>query len=102
MALKDKNPNLKVSLSIGGSSFDITKMTIILRSATNRSRFVLNSIDFLRARGFDGLDLDFQYPGSGASPPVDKYRFTLLLQVKNIKCFKTCQVDFVEISEICS
>lgn len=61
VALKKKG--IKVNLAIGGwndSAGD--KYSRLVRSAAARARFVKHVIEFIEKYGFDGLDLDWEYP----------------------------------------
>ena len=84
MLLKVKYPHLKVYPSIGGW----TKSDNLFKIATDsvkRKTFAKNSVDFARKHGFDGIDIDWEFPVKGGENPnlaseKDRNNFTLLMQ----------------------
>ena len=68
-ALKSKNPSLQTWISVGGWSFTdpgptqnaFSEMT---STSGNRQKFINGLIKFMDTYGFDGVDLDWEYPGA--------------------------------------
>jgi len=91
IALKKKWPKLKVLLAIGGYDHEdreISRFSTMARTPAIRKIFIRSCIAILRKYGFDGLDLNWQYPaGRGNSPQGDKKRFTTLVK-KILSAFK--------------
>ncbi|XP_044265080.1 probable chitinase 2 [Tribolium madens] len=78
--LKHRYPHLKVTLAIGGWNEGSLKYSSFAKDPTRRSRFVSSAIDFLRKYNFDGLDLDWEFPGKRGGAPEDKLNFLLLVK----------------------
>lgn len=76
-SLKRANPQLRTMLSVGGSIQANKDFVQVVSTADGRRKFAVNTVEYLRTWGFDGLDIDWEYPGD---PPDTKRNFTLLLQ----------------------
>ena len=64
LSLKNQNRDLKVLVAVGGATERTTGFDAV-SSDTERTRvFVDNVIAFLRQNGFDGLDVDWEFPTS--------------------------------------
>jgi len=85
-ALKQNNTNLKVILSLGGGGEDDSKYSRMVTSPDKRKTFIHNTIQYLHKYGFDGLDIDWEYPvcwggNCNKGPKSDNANFAHLLQV---------------------
>lgn len=83
-ALKLVNPNLKTLISVGGWSWS-GKFSDAALTDSSRTAFADSCVAFILKYGFDGIDIDWEYPVSGGLStnirrPEDKQDFTLLLQ----------------------
>ena len=69
VAMKQNNPALKTLLAIGGwNESQGSKYSTMLASPALRSGFVTAAVQFLEEHGFDGLDLDYEYPTAADKP----------------------------------
>ncbi|KAL2502517.1 Glycosyl hydrolase family protein with chitinase insertion domain [Forsythia ovata] len=76
VTLHAKNPPAKVLLSIGGAGGSPNIFSNLVSNSDNRAAFISSSIDVARKYGFDGLDLDWEFP----SNPQDMSNLALLYQ----------------------
>lgn len=80
--LKKSHPKLKTLISVGGWTWS-SNFSMVAASATSRAHFAQSCVQFAAQYGFDGVDIDWEYPVSGGltnGTPADKHNFTLLLQ----------------------
>ncbi|MFI3211017.1 MAG: glycosyl hydrolase family 18 protein [Peptostreptococcaceae bacterium] len=61
--MKEKYPDVKVTMSVGGWAASRGFYTMLDTDAGIKS-FVDSCVDFVREYGFDGIDVDFEFPSS--------------------------------------
>ena len=81
--LKSAYPHLKVLISIGGWAAEGFSDAAL--DAQSRERFAESALAFMQRFGFDGLDLDWEYPGNAIggirARPEDRQNFSALLRL---------------------
>ncbi|KAH6638816.1 glycoside hydrolase superfamily, partial [Boeremia exigua] len=82
-----KSSTLKTWIAIGGWNFNDpgptrTTFSDLSKTAARRSRFITSLKSFLTAHGFQGVDLDWEYPGAPdrGGVPEDTDNYVLLLK----------------------
>ena len=84
--LKAINPNVKTLIAVGGWAFNDppyqSRFTNMVSSKENRSKFINSAMSFMGTYGFDGVDLDWEYPGAPdrGGRPEDFQNFVSLLE----------------------
>jgi chitinase len=81
--LKESHPGLQTLMSIGGWSGSALFSDVALTDES-RQKFVASCVAMMTQYGFNGIDIDWEYPTGGgddgnAARPEDKQNFTLLL-----------------------
>ncbi|KAF2222118.1 hypothetical protein BDZ85DRAFT_239225 [Elsinoe ampelina] len=84
-AIKERKPGLQTWVSVGGWSFNDPgpyqkAFSDMAMTAANRRRFIDGLITFMETYGFDGMDLDWEYPTADdrGGRPEDQENFVLL------------------------
>lgn len=96
-SLKLINPNLKTLIAVGGWSWS-GRFSDAALTETSRTAFADSCVAFVVKYGFDGIDIDWEYPVSGGLSTnirraEDKVNFTLLMQKLREKLDAQGQLD---------
>jgi chitinase len=59
--LKQRNPQLKTLISIGGGGGD-ANFPLVVQSSDAIQHFAASAVQFMTQYGFDGIDIDWEYP----------------------------------------
>ncbi|MDE5567314.1 MAG: glycoside hydrolase [Muribaculaceae bacterium] len=78
VALKEKNPDLKVLLCIGGSCK--SGLSEMAADSLKRAALADDCARIIKEYGIDGIDFDWEFPGGEGGTPDDYKNFALVLK----------------------
>uniref|UniRef100_A0A1Y1NCR6 chitinase n=1 Tax=Photinus pyralis TaxID=7054 RepID=A0A1Y1NCR6_PHOPY len=78
--MKSKNPNLKTLLAVGGWKEGSVNYSKMAGNTSLRSNFITSAINLMNKYGFDGFDIDWEYPAQRGGVPQDKANFVTLVR----------------------
>ncbi|XP_056647983.1 acidic mammalian chitinase-like [Diorhabda sublineata] len=80
VALKEQNPDLKICVSMGGWNEGSKTYSKVAADPEKRATLAQNVLKFIKEWGFDGFDLDWEYPTRRGGNDIDKDDLTELLK----------------------
>ena len=82
IALKKQNPSLRVFLAVGGWAMSGPPFSNMARAEATRAVFIESVMNTLETYGFDGIDLDWEYPTAPdrGGDPADTANYVTLVR----------------------
>ncbi|KAL6228911.1 hypothetical protein BDW75DRAFT_246204 [Aspergillus navahoensis] len=84
-ALKDDRAGLSTLISVGGWDAGGEIFSDMVSTATRRSTFIASAISFMATYGFDGIDVDWEYPAASDRGGSDTDTANYVTFVKELK-----------------
>lgn len=87
--LRTTYPNLKIVISVGGWD-DSARFSDAALTPASRTAFADSAVSFLKTYGFDGIDIDWEYPTGGGKAgnthrSTDPENFRMLLKALRVR-----------------
>ena len=94
---KPQHPHVRTLISVGGWTLS-GRFSDVALTVESRRVFAESCVDFIRTYGFDGVDIDWEYPVEGGLAsnvyrPEDGVNYTLLLQELRSQLDAAAEVD---------
>ncbi|KAJ5600690.1 hypothetical protein N7450_001757 [Penicillium hetheringtonii] len=92
VALKNKKDNLKVFISVGGWDLGGEPFSDMVRFPGTRKAFINSATSFMEKYGFDGIDIDWEYPAASDRGGRDEDSGNFVTFLKELK--NACGDDY--------